>query len=119
MIGVPVSARDKSNTRESIRFDHAPADAVVRFLGPAVLCRQRIRQIRIENHPQPIMLHQIPALPKPPQIEPARLTRRAVDVGQQYIITLQRLDQPVISSRTMRTPATIFASLPRAAHLAV
>src|SRR5690606_3430786 len=120
------------------RIDAQLRHADVRLVRPRVLARERIAQVRVEQHRTDAALSQEPTLAQPPDAKAivgsttghinrftsgvtSRVTSWADgDVGEQIIMFHHGGDHDrPISLRTRPTPSTMFASFCRAAHRAV
>src|SRR5579859_1444894 len=92
----------------------------MRLVRLAILSRQRIGKIGIEQDMDPLPLQQESALPQPPQAKLSIPAVRGADVGEQHRVRLHRLNHARPSSlRTIETPRTRLISFCRAAQRAV
>ena len=113
-----VGREDDVDEIESLGGDHATRHPHVRRLGLRVLPRQRVREVRVDEEVAAVVLDEETALAEPPDVHAGQVPRR-LDVGEEGVVREERLDQRAYSSRTIRTPATRFASFARAAQRAV
>src|SRR5258708_1643784 len=92
----------------------------VRLVRVPVFPGQRVRKIGVEQNVNSLPLQQESALPQPPQTKTSVAPIRRMNVREQGVVGLNRLDHESPSSpRTMFTPRTIFANFWRAAQRAV
>src|SRR5215472_7591938 len=94
--------------------------ANVGLIGLAVISRQRIGEIGIEQHVDPLPLKEKAALSQPPQTKITIVSIRSMNVCEEIVVGLDGLNHESPSSlRTVSTPLTMFASFWLAAQRAV
>jgi hypothetical protein len=117
MVSVAVARCHDVDEPEPRGLDDTAGHPHVRGRRSFVLLGQRVREIRVEKQIAVVVLDEEAALAEPPEME--RACGCFLDVTQEDVVRLGRLDQTPTSSRTIATPRTRFASFSRAAQRAV
>ena len=119
MIRVIVTGGHDVDESEFFRRDNALRHAHVRFVRTRIFLGQRIGEVRIREEVPSFPLKEKAALAQPPQMQGFCCARCIRDVCKNRLVPEDRPDHDFSSSRTRRTPSTMFVSFCRAAQRAV